>query len=200
MKPEQLGQSYDALAGWWRDVHRDSRYGMRQLSRALEFVSQRGDALDVGCGSSSRMVNFLENSGFRVTGIDVSSEMIRLAREGSETTCFLQADICDYQLSSTYDLIVGWDSLFHLPIAEQAPVLKKLCNALNPRGVLIYSLGDDIGEHRDTMEGQTMHYSSLGISENLRLLDEFGLECKHLELDQFPPHNHVFIIAVRMAG
>ena len=197
MKPEQLGQSYDALAGWWREMHSESQYGMRQLSRALDFVSQRGDALDVGCGSSSRMVTFMENSGFRVTGIDVSTEMIRLAREGSETAYFVKADICGYQLSSTYDLIVAWDSLFHLPINEQAPVLKKLCHALNPSGVLIYSLGDAIGEHQDTMEGQPMHYSSLGIGENLRLLTEFGLECKHLELDQFPPHNHVFIIAVK---
>ena len=200
MKPEKLGQTYDALAHWWREMHRESNYGMRQLSRALTFVSKCGDALDVGCGSSSRMVTVLENSGFRVTGIDVSTEMIRLAKEGSETANFIQADICGYQLSSTYDLIVAWDSLFHLPINEQAPVLAKLCHALNPTGVLMYSLGDAIGEHQDTMEGQTMHYSSLGISENLRLLTAFGLECKHLELDQFPPHNHVFIIAVRMAG
>ena len=154
MKPEKLGQTYDALAHWWREMHRESNYGMRQLSRALAFVSKCGDALDVGCGSSSRMVTVLENSGFRVTGIDVSTEMIRLAKEGSETANFIQADICGYQLSSTYDLVVAWDSLFHLPITEQEPVLKKLCNALNPRGVLMYSLGDDIGEHQDTMEGR----------------------------------------------
>ena len=47
----KLGQTYDALADWWREMHRESKYGMRQLSRALDFASKRGDALDVGCGS-----------------------------------------------------------------------------------------------------------------------------------------------------
>ena len=71
MKPEKLGQTYDALAHWWREMHRESNYGMR-LSRALAFVSKCGDALDVVWieltnGDRAR------NSGFRVTGIDVST-------------------------------------------------------------------------------------------------------------------------------
>jgi SAM-dependent methyltransferase len=36
--------------------------------------------LDVGCGSGGRFIRLLQNKGFKITEIDVSLEMITLAR------------------------------------------------------------------------------------------------------------------------
>jgi hypothetical protein len=44
--------------------------------------------------------------------------------------------------------------------------------------------------------GPTLYYSTLGIPETVRIIDEAGCICRHLEYDQHP-EPHVFVIAQR---
>jgi 2-polyprenyl-3-methyl-5-hydroxy-6-metoxy-1,4-benzoquinol methylase len=74
-----IGQKYDRIAGWWHENHKDSAYGIAQINRAIRYCRNRGSALDVGCGSGGRFFRLLEGHGFRISGIDASAEMIRLA-------------------------------------------------------------------------------------------------------------------------
>lgn len=197
MDPPILAQKYDKLAQWWHDRMSDSQYGIRQLERAMSFCRQPGPALDVGCGAGGRLVRLLQERGFHVTGIDISAEMIMLARENHPDESFLVADICTWDTDQRFQLIVAWDSIFHLPLAMQEPVVKKICGLLADGGVLIYTFGDALGAHDDVMRGELLHYSSIGINGNLRVLTEAGITCKHLELDQWP-EKHVYIIGVRI--
>lgn len=196
MKPEETGSHYDRLALHWQEQHRHSTYGLAALERAIRFVEHRSSALDVGCGSSGRFVDVLLRHGFTPAGLDVSAEMIALARERHPGLTFYTADISTWQFPQSYDLISAWDSTFHLPLAEQEPVLRKLCAGLNPNGVLLFTCGGTLGpeEISGGFDGQTFDYSTLGVNEFLRLLVESGCTCKHLEYDQYP-ENHVYIIA-----
>lgn len=122
--------------------------------------------------------------------------MIKLAKKNHPDESFIFADICRWESEQKFDFIVAWDSIFHLPLREQQPVLKKLCTLLADNGVLIYTFGDSMGEHEDNWHGDTFSYSSIGINENLKILAANGVTCKHLELDQFPL-NHVYIVGVK---
>ena len=196
MKPEETGSHYDRLAQWWQEQHVDSPYGLAALERAIPFVANKSTALDVGCGSSGGFIEGLLQHGFPPSGVDISAEMIALARQRHPGVTFYAADICTWTLPQTYDLITAWDSTFHLPLSQQQPVLKKLCEGLNPRGVLLFTCGGGSGpqEISGGFEGQMFDYSTLGVDEFLRLLMEYGCTCKHLEYDQYP-ENHVYIIA-----
>ncbi len=194
MDPKTLAGKYDRIAAWWNERHFDSDYGVKQLERALGFAPDSGRALDVGCGSGGRFVRRLEDRGFSVIGIDVSAEMIRLARENHPGAEFIQTDICHWDTPDRFDFILGWDSLFHLPFAEQAATMEKLCGWLAPEGVIAYTFGDAVGEHEDQWQDDSFYYSSIGINHNLRILDAAGLVCRHLIFDQWP-HNHVFVVA-----
>ena len=123
--------------------------------------------------------------------------MIELARQNHPNAVFTQANIIDWQSEAVFDFILAWDSLFHLPLDQQAPVLSKLCAQLKSGGVLLYSFGDDEGAHRDDWRGQSFHYSSLGVTRNLEILNEAGMQLRHLELDQFP-EKHVCAIARKL--
>ena len=114
---------------------------------------------------------------------------------GDEVT-FYATDICTWQLPQKFDLISAWDSTFHLPLADQKPVLKKMCEGLSSKGVLLFTCGGTIGpeEISGGFQGESFDYSTLGVNEFLHLIDEFGCTCKHLEYDQFP-EKHVCIIA-----
>lgn len=204
MDPQELGRQYDKIAQWWRDRHEFSDYGVAQFQRALGFVVDRegfsgGAALDVGCGAGGRFVRALEENKFSVTGVDVSAEMIQLAKAAHPTHRFYQQDICEWNADQTYDFILAWDSLFCLPYEQQQAVLVKLCACLKPGGVFVYTFGDGDGWHTDTWKvgngyKDEFYYSSIGIERNLECLLSQNMSIKHLELDQYP-EKHVYIIA-----
>ncbi|HET6595795.1 MAG TPA: class I SAM-dependent methyltransferase [Anaerolineales bacterium] len=200
MKPEETGSHYDQIALSWQKRHIDSKYGIAALERAIRFVENKSSALDIGCGSSGRFIEVIIQHGFIPTGVDISAEMIALARQRHPHVTFYAADICTWVLPRTYDLISAWDSTFHLPLTEQEPVLRKMCDGLNPGGVLLFTCGGTISaeEISGGFEGQSFDYSTLGMNEFLRLLIELGCTCKHLEYDQYP-ENHVTIIAQKPA-
>ena len=110
---------------------------------------------------------------------------------------FIQQDICSWETDERFDFILAWDSLFHLPLAMQQPVITKLCRLLAKGGVLIYTFGNAQGEHTDQWHNDTFYYSSIGINENIQLLINNGLSILHLELDQYP-ERHVYTIATKL--
>jgi SAM-dependent methyltransferase len=196
VEPLLLGKKYNKIAKWWHDRHDDSDYGIKQMKKALKFSSTNSSALDVGCGSGGRFIRILQKNGFEITGIDVSEEMIKIARLNHPDEMFHVQDISTWDTKRKFDFIVAWDSIFHLPLTLQESVLTKLCNLLSAQGVLLYTFGDADGEHDAEWRGDIFHYSSIGINDNLKVLAENGLTCKHLELDQWP-EKHVYIIAVK---
>lgn len=191
-----IGEKYDLIAKWWDEQHRASDYGSAQVERALKYAPKAKSALDVGCSAGGRLTRKLEARGLDITGIDASSEMIKLARRHHPKARFIHCDIIKWETKDSFDFILAWDSLFHLPLRAQKPVLTKLCEMLNAGGILIYSFGDAIGEHSDQWRGQNFPYSSIGISENIAVLMKNKLSILHLERDQFP-ENHMYCIAIK---
>jgi SAM-dependent methyltransferase len=196
MHPEDTAARYDRIAQWWQIQHQNSCYGIPALERAIQFTPKKQIALDIGCGSSGRFIKVLGEHGFHVEGLDISSEMIDLAKQLHPDTLFYRADICCWNPPKLYSLIVAWDSTFHLPLDMQESVMKKLCNALEPDGVLMFTCG---GGHKPSevsgaFQGQDFEYSTLGVNAFLKILSESQCTCLHLEYDQYP-NNHVYIIA-----
>lgn len=196
MDPSITGKKYNKIALWWHNRHFNSDYGIPQFEKAVGFASEEGKALDVGCGTGGRFIRILQDKGFSITGIDVSVEMIRLAKKNHPDTDFIHVDICTWETERKFDFIVAWDSIFHLPFGMQKPVVSKLCRILAKNGILMYTFGNAYGEHTDVWHADTFYYSSIGINENLQTLMDNGLTILHLELDQYP-EKHVYTIARR---
>jgi SAM-dependent methyltransferase len=196
--PDAIAAGYDGLADHWASDAFPRDNGVPQHQRAIAFVEHRRHAIDVGCGSSGRIVELLLGYGFTVEGVDLSTRMIELARRRQPGVVFHHADIRTWPMPHQYDLISAWDSVWHLPLADQEAVLRKLLGALAPGGVYIFSMGglDSASEQVDDAMGPTLYYSTLGIPETVRIIDEAGCICRHLEYDQHP-EPHVFVIAQR---
>lgn len=194
MTPQQTGEAYDRIARRWRENTPES-YGMAALDRALRLVKTRGRALDVGCGSTGRFLSRFEAEGFVAEGVDVSPEMIALARERNPGAVFYLGDISQWEPPGVFDLVTAWDSTFHLPLAEQEPVTRKLCAALAPGGVLLFTCGGgSAGEITGSFWGEDFGYSTLGVEGFVRVIAGSGCLCRHVEYDQLP-ENHVYLIA-----
>ncbi len=199
MQPEDLGRSYDEIAERWLEPHLEMN-GISQHEVALRFAAHPGGrALDVGCGCHGRFLRLLELRGFAVEGLDVSARMIALARERMPHVTFHHADVCVWKPEGRYHFISAWDCLWHLPLSRNAEVLTKLCGALAPGGIFIFTFGglDAPEERLDASMGVPVNYSTLGVSLTLQTLAAAGCVCRHLEYDQLP-EKHVFIIVQRV--
>ena len=195
MEPTKIGKAYDQITHLWESDKLNRENGIAQHKRAISFVQHKGKALDVGCGCTGRFTDLLLDQGFTPEGVDISARMIELARARHQEMLFHHADICKWEPLDTYDLISAWDSIWHIPLNQQRPVLTKLIKALNPGGVFIFSFGgtDQESEHTDDFMGPEVYYSTLGISGFLRLFEELGCNIKHLQYDQYP-ELHTYLI------
>jgi len=196
MTPVEIGQSYDSLTHLWESEAFDRSNGIAQHQKAIAFAPNRGHALDIGCGCTGRLIDLLLNNGFEPEGIDVSEQMIELAKQKHPHLQFHHQDICEWLLPKQYDFITAWDSLWHIPLAQQTKVLTKIVHGLSKNGVLVFSFGGTTApnEHKDTFMGPAVYYSSLGTNGFLSLLINLGCVCKHLEYDQ-TPELHAYLIA-----
>ena len=186
MNQQETARSYDALADHWDGEDFQRKNGIEQHERALRFSRRTGAAIDIGCGSSGRIIDLLQSNGFGAEGLDISEEMVARARARHPEVSFYLADIVSWDFPKKYDFISAWDSVWHVPLEYQEAVLQKLCGGLAQNGVLIYTTGgiDSPEEGSNPFLGQPLYHAALGIPAILRTIDDMGCVCRHLEYDQ----------------
>ncbi len=103
--------------------------------RFLQHIPQGGTVLDFGCGSGRDTKYFLEK-GYRVTAVDGSEELCRLASAitGIRVHRMLFEELEDEEL---YDGIWACASVLHLAETELPDVMARMYRALK-RGGIIY--------------------------------------------------------------
>lgn len=196
MIPEQIAASYNQIAEYWDRPEFDRTNGIAQHEKALKFRSRVGSALDIGCGSSGRIIELLSKHGFEVEGLDFSQEMLRRAQRHHPDVRFHLADIRSWVFPKNFDFISAWDSIWHVPLQEQLSVLRKICGGLAQEGVLIFTTGGVEKPEEVTVSnfGYPLYHAAPGVSAVLRTIEESGCLCRHVEYDQ---EKHVYVIAQR---
>lgn len=186
MTPQETARSYDALADHWNGAGFHRANGIAQHERAIRFSTRSGAAIDIGCGSSGRFIDLLQARGFTVEGLDISPSMLDLARARHPGVRFHLADIVTWEFPGKYQFISAWDSVWHVPLEHQKPVLLKLCHGLARGGVLICTSGgvDVPGEVTNPCLGQPLYHAAPGIPGLLEIIAGAGCVCRHLEYDE----------------
>ncbi|MDZ7671065.1 MAG: class I SAM-dependent methyltransferase [Gammaproteobacteria bacterium] len=131
MDPQDVAKSYDQIAHHWDGDGFSRDNGIAQHERTISFTDLREPALDIGCGSSGRVIDLLAEHGFAPEGLDIPTRMLELARRRHPNVPFHHADICEWQFPHTYDFISAWDSIWHVPLPAQELVLHKILEGLS---------------------------------------------------------------------
>ncbi len=113
---------------------------------------KEGRCLDVGCGHGTLIPN-LTNAGIyanQITGIDLSPEMIRNAKERYRGPLFLATDFLQFDGKPEYDGVIFCSSLHDLP--EMKLSLEKASMMLREKGkiVIVHAQGGMhvLGQHK----------------------------------------------------
>ncbi|OGE71321.1 hypothetical protein A3H40_03765 [Candidatus Daviesbacteria bacterium RIFCSPLOWO2_02_FULL_38_15] len=117
-----------------------------------------GDALDAACGSG-RYSEFLNFLGHKVTGVDLSPDMLSQARKNrSKQINFLQGDLTEIPLNDeTVDLEICALALTHFPNIDKA--LSELSRVVRSKGHIVIS---DIHPWLVALGGQAEFFDQLG--------------------------------------
>ena len=106
------------------------------------FLEEKGlrvvRVLDTACGTGI-LLSLLRDNGFDATGIDLSRDMLGVAKEKGLRV--YRADMASFEMGETYDLIINFDSLNHI-LKERDLARFFLCvrRHLSEDGLLIFDI------------------------------------------------------------
>jgi cyclopropane fatty-acyl-phospholipid synthase-like methyltransferase len=160
------------------------------LALLLDPLAPGSKVLDLGCGTGTPIATEIAAQGHHVVGIDGSEAMLAFARERLPEHRFIHARLEEVELDETFDAVVCWDALFHLPRRHHEPVLRKIHRWLVSGGRLMISSGgvvDEDGEgFTDTMFDHEFYYDSLSPRQMVGVIEEVGFEIVLAEMCDLP--------------
>ena len=112
----------------------------------LKLIPKNGKILDVGCGVGVD-ANYIQSKGFEVVGIDLSEEMLKLAKQKFPYIDFRLMDIRKINFEpNSFDGIFASFSLIHIPKKDIPNILKKFYQILKINGVIYVALHEGKSE------------------------------------------------------
>lgn len=153
---------FDRLAPQWDDnmVRNES-----VISSILDYAGIREgiDVLDVACGTGVLFSDYKERGVTTLTGIDLSPEMVRIARSKYPDIEVICGDIMTVEIPGLFDSIVVYNALPHF--ADSASLISVLTNKLKVGGRLTIA-------HGMSREKVNRHHSGIGSTISVELIDE----------------------------
>jgi SAM-dependent methyltransferase len=154
---------------------------LEELARELPPDAR---VLDLGCGAGVSVTRWLAQR-FTVTGVDISTRQLELARRHVPAATFLKADMTELVFApETFDAVVAFHSIIHVPRAEHPALVRNIHHWLKPGGGFLatWALGGWEGEERDWEGwGAPMRWSHHDAETSLGLLREAGFAVEPAE-------------------
>jgi ubiquinone/menaquinone biosynthesis C-methylase UbiE len=145
------------------------------LEAVRELRPPPGSVLDLGCGSGEPIARYFADHGYQVTGVDLVEEMLDLCRSRFPHMTWLRSDMRELNLEARFDVVVAWDSFFHLRPDDQRAMLGTFRRHAVPGGVLMFTSGLTEGEGiGGDLFGDQLYHASLDTSEYRELLTAHG--------------------------
>lgn len=130
-----MAYNFDTIARTYDRLNRLMTLGLDRRWRRQAVKGLHGHVLDVACGTGDMIVE-LQKHGCNVTGVDLSEEMMAIARQKAPTATYMIADAEHLPFSGeTFDAVTcafGVRNFVHL---EQG--LKEMMRVLKPGGRMV---------------------------------------------------------------
>ncbi|WP_254666712.1 class I SAM-dependent methyltransferase [Streptomyces sp. WMMB 714] len=172
-------EAFDAIGDRYDEAfpHKEGQVaGGKWLAEQLPPGSH---VLDLGCGTGLPTARQLVEAGHRVTGIDLSPEMVKLARENVPEGDFRRMDIADVEKQELgpFDGVAAFFSLLMLPRVEIPFALRMLHQQTREGAPLALSMVEaDVDDFTLPFLGNTIRVSGYLRDELRRIVQDTGFE------------------------
>lgn len=180
-------RGYDRLARRWDQWADEVDPPLRD--RYVDWLEDRLDlgssVLELGSGTGRPVAERLA-SRYRYLGLDVSTEMVTVARRNVRAGRFLVGDMRCVDLPvGQFDGVIAFYSIIHVPRSDHPALLRSIHGWLRPGGYLVACLSSEdlaAGVDEDWLGVGPMYWSGYDADTNLRMLVAAGFEEIHAEV------------------
>jgi ubiquinone/menaquinone biosynthesis C-methylase UbiE len=173
-----------------------------ELDILIESLPAKAEVLDIGCGGGRPITTVLARHA-SITGVDISSVQIAEARKVLPDARLIAGDIVALDFDdASFDAIVSFYTLIHLPRDEHQPLLERIARWLKPRGYLLITVGrtDTPSYTERDFYGVTMFWSHFDTSWYRAAVESLGLEVLQQGVVGLPSEHHPILLARAAVG
>ncbi|MDI1449791.1 class I SAM-dependent methyltransferase [Polyangium sp. 6x1] len=185
--------AFDAIGEKYDEVFADKRAQVEATRWLAERLAPGDRVLDVGCGSGIPTAKLLAEAGLSVHGVDISKEMLRLARRNAPGATFEQVDVMSFSPEpGSFGGAAAFFSLLMLRKSEIPAALAKIGRALRPGGHLALSMVEGDFDYVELpFLGRPIRVSAYPQAELDVVLRDAGIEVLATEVVSFSAGDHV---------
>jgi ubiquinone/menaquinone biosynthesis C-methylase UbiE len=184
--PKQIvEQAYDYIAEWYlRWVEGQSSPRERYTNKVLENAPASPFVLELGCGPGVPITRMLLDRGAQVVANDISAKQISMAKVRCPEATLISGDMAALSFEpASFDGVISFFTIFHLPRAEQKGMLSNIYSWLKPGGMFVFNLATvDEEEIHGEFLGHGMFWSSYGVEDNKAMVRDIGFEVVEAEV------------------
>ncbi len=175
---DQVADTYSRLEGHQRWPR------MKWLQKVLARLEPKSSVLDLGCGSGDPADIEIARH-HRITGVDISSAQVYMARQNVPQGRFIHGDLAALEFpGDSFDAVVSFYTLEHLPRAQHGEILERIQGWLRPGGLLLFSCeAGDVDDVTGEWLGVPMFFSSFDSQTMTGLVEEAGFEVVESEIE-----------------
>lgn len=194
-KEEIVRKGYDRRAEEYH-AGRHAYDNRKELEKFVSLLPENAMVLDVGCGAGVPVAEFLVESGFDVTGIDFSENMLRLARKNVPKARFIKKDVTklDFE-NASFDGLTAFYSIIHVSREKHSLLLQSFHRILKPEGIMLICMGPDEWEATDYYHGTEMFWSHYSPDRSLQLAKDAGFQIVSGKILVRDGEKHYWILA-----
>ena len=174
------------------------RYWLHQADRRLKKGSR---VLELGCGMGVPVGKFFSRQHIYL-GVDISQVQIQRAKKLVLKGRFQRADMTRLRFPpSSFDAVLAFYSIIHLPLREQKPLFKRIFRWIRPGGLFLSVLGWGrwTGKTQDWF-GAEMFWSHTDHETYHRWLEETGFQVVRKALIREGKGGHYQFLCVKPIG
>ena len=158
------------------------------VNRLCADLGLNPHVLDLGCGCALPAGRLIAARA-KLTGVDISPVQLDRARVLVPGGRFICDDLCHVRFpAGTFDAVVSFWAIIHVPIEEQRPLFRRIAGWLKPGGFFMGTLSRTAwaGTEEDWLgvEGATMYWSHADAETYRRWLEEAGF---HMVAEELVP-------------
>jgi SAM-dependent methyltransferase len=173
-------------AAWNKIAKRYEDEHIGKINPSIEFfcekLPKRAYILDLGSGTGLPYAKLFVERGFKVLGIDVSAEMIKLARKNVPKAQFKEKSMTELDYHSEFDGAFSSYSMLLLDPTLFQETAKKIVSSLKNGGLFYLSLNEpwveDVDVNSDVIieiMGEKMYSRAYSKEEILNIFNPLGM-------------------------
>ncbi len=118
MEKKDVIDFFDNLAEGW-DAEQIPKDAIIEKILDNGGVEPRKDILDIACGTGTLVPFYLKKNVKSVTGIDISPQMVKIAKQKFPETEIICGDAEEYNFDKKFDIIMIYNAFPHFPNPEK---------------------------------------------------------------------------------